>query len=177
MTRSYLERRRAELLTELAEVELAAGRHAAAVADLRRWCAEFPESEALASSLVIALYRSGDPIAALEECRAFVRRFSDEYGLDATRAFRQLEADVLNQDPRLDVPLALADPARLESDADELAQRPHCWSPTATRWRGPMPTSGPSNWLGVRNSPPLAGCPGSWRRCRLSASVGVSNRR
>ncbi len=123
MTRSYLERRRAELLTELAEVELAAGRHAAAVADLRRWCAEFPESEALASSLVIALYRSGDPIAALEECRAFVRRFSDEYGLDATRAFRQLEADVLNQDPRLDVPLALADPARLESDADELAQR------------------------------------------------------
>lgn len=123
MIRSYLERRRAELLTELAEVELAAGRHVAVVADLRRWCAEFPESEALASSLVVGLYRSGDPIAALEECRAFIRRFSQEYGLDATRAFRRLETDVLNQDQRLDAPLPLADPAALRKAAEQGARR------------------------------------------------------
>lgn len=104
MSRSYLESRRAELLVQLAEVELAAGRHGAVVADLRRWCAEFPESEALASSLVLALYRGGDQVAALDECRAFIERFSDEYGLDAGRAFRRLEADLLNQDPRLDAP-------------------------------------------------------------------------
>lgn len=104
MSRSYLESRRAELLVQLADVELAAGRHGAVVADLRRWCAEFPESEALASSLVLALYRGGDQVAALEECRAFTERFSDEYGLDAGRAFRRLETDLLNQDPRLDAP-------------------------------------------------------------------------
>lgn len=105
MTRTYLELRRAELLVELATVELAAGRHVAAVADLRRWCAEYPESEALASQLVIALYRSGDPVAALDECRAFSDRFSDEYGLDAGREFRRLENDLLNQHPRLDPPM------------------------------------------------------------------------
>ncbi|MFT4295116.1 MAG: BTAD domain-containing putative transcriptional regulator, partial [Micropruina sp.] len=108
VSRSYLESRRAELLGELAEVELAAGRHAAVVADLRRWCAEFPESEALASCLVIALYRSGDQVAALEECRAFIDRFSADYGLDAGRAFRRLETDLLNQHPRLDPPAQLA---------------------------------------------------------------------
>lgn len=110
VTRSYLESRRAELLVELAEVELASGRHAAAIADLRRWCAEYPESEALASCLVIALYRSGDQVAALDECRAFTDRFSTDYGLDAGRAFRRLENDLLNQHPRLDPPRPLAVP-------------------------------------------------------------------
>ncbi len=105
VTRSYLESRRAELLVELAEVELACGRHAAVIADLRRWCAELPESEALASSLVLALYRNGDQVAALEECRAFIERFSTDYGLDAGRAFRRLESDLLNQDRRLDPPV------------------------------------------------------------------------
>ncbi|MFT3971040.1 MAG: AfsR/SARP family transcriptional regulator [Micropruina sp.] len=105
VTRSYLESRRAELLVELAEVELASGRHAAVIADLRRWCAELPESEALASSLVLALYRNGDQVAALDECRAFIERFSDDYGLDAGRAFRRLESDLLNQDRRLDPPV------------------------------------------------------------------------
>ncbi|MFT3860369.1 BTAD domain-containing putative transcriptional regulator [Micropruina sp.] len=123
MMRSYLERRRAELLTELAEVELAAGRHVTVVADLRRWTAEFPESESLAASLVLALYRSGDPIAALEECRAFTARFADEYGLDASRGFRRLEADVLNQNPRLDAPLPLADHDSLARSARKDAQR------------------------------------------------------
>ncbi|MFT3833118.1 MAG: AfsR/SARP family transcriptional regulator [Micropruina sp.] len=107
VTRSYLQSRRAELLVELAEVELASGRHAAVIADLRRWCAEFPESEALASSLVLALYRSGDQVAALDECRAFTDRFSADYGLDAGRAFRRLEGDLLNQHPRLDPPVDL----------------------------------------------------------------------
>lgn len=105
VTRSYLQSRRAELLVELAEVELASGRHAAVIADLRRWCAEFPESEALASCLVLALYRSGDQVAALDECRAFTERFSADYGLDAGRAFRRLESDLLNQDRRLDPPV------------------------------------------------------------------------
>jgi DNA-binding SARP family transcriptional activator len=123
MMRSYLERRRVELLTELAELELAAGQHVAAVADLRRWTAEFPESEALASSLVVALYRNGDPIAALDECRAFIARFADEYGLDASRAFLGLEADVLNQDPRLDAPMPLASPAALAGAAADAAAR------------------------------------------------------
>ncbi len=105
VTRSYLESRRAELLVELAEVELASGRHAAVIADLRRWCAELPESEALASSLVLALYRNGDQVAALDECRTFTERFSADYGLDAGRAFRRLENDLLNQHPRLDPPV------------------------------------------------------------------------
>ena len=105
VTRSYLQSRRAELLVELAEVELASGRHAAVIADLRRWCAEFPESEALASCLVLALYRSGDQVAALDECRAFTERFSANYGLDAGRAFRRLENDLLNQHSRLDPPV------------------------------------------------------------------------
>lgn len=123
MMRSYLERRRAELLTELAELELAAGNHSGAVADLRRWTMEFPESEALASSLVIALYRSGDPIGALDECRSFITRFADEYGLDASRAFRRLETDVLNQNPVLDAPLPLASPAALAQSARDGADQ------------------------------------------------------
>lgn len=104
MTRTYLERRRGELLVELAQVELAAGRHTALVADVRSWSAEFPDSEALASALVLAEYRSGDPVAALADCRAFQEKFADQYGLDASRAFRTLETALLRQDPALDPP-------------------------------------------------------------------------
>ena len=79
MTRSYLNQRRAELLDQLALVELAAGRHHELIADIRRWCAEFPDSESLHTSLVIAQYRAGDPVGALESCRAFARRFDEDY--------------------------------------------------------------------------------------------------
>ncbi len=107
-TRSYLERRRSELLVELAEVELAAGRHHQVAADLRRWCDESPDSEALAAALVVALYRCGDQVAALEVCRRTMRRLAQDYGLDAGPRLRRIEAQVLAQDPALAAPAALA---------------------------------------------------------------------
>lgn len=104
-TRSYLERRRCELLVELADIELASGRHQQIAADLRRWSDELPDSEALATALVVALYRCGEQVEALEVCRRTVRRFAEDYGLDVGPALRRIEAQVLAQDPALDAPI------------------------------------------------------------------------
>ncbi|MGB6456651.1 MAG: BTAD domain-containing putative transcriptional regulator [Streptosporangiaceae bacterium] len=97
------------LATErLAECSLRLGRTAQAVVDLDRLTADHPLREEAWRLLALALYQSGrqgDALAALRRARA---RLAEELGIDPGPLLRQLEENILAQDPRLAPPLQSA---------------------------------------------------------------------
>ncbi len=86
------------------QAELAAGRHAAVVADLRQLVARHPLRERLRGQLMLALYRTGRQGAALAEFRAARQELLEEIGSDPGPDLRALHAAVLAQDPELHAP-------------------------------------------------------------------------
>lgn len=90
---------------DLFDVELALGRHANVVGELQRLVAQHPFRERLWASLVLALYRSDRQADALAACRAARKTFAAELGIDPGVRLRELEAQVLRQDPSLEPPI------------------------------------------------------------------------
>ena len=79
------------------DADLALGRHATLVAELRRLVAEEPLRERFWYQLALALYRSGqqaEALAAYREARDVLDR---ELGLDPGEELRELERAILNQ--------------------------------------------------------------------------------
>ena len=96
-----LEELRASTLADLIDLELAAGRHRAALAELERATRLDPYNERLRGQLMLALYRDGrqaDALRVYQETRA---RLADELGLEPTEQLRELERRILNHDPTL----------------------------------------------------------------------------
>ncbi|MGC5031279.1 BTAD domain-containing putative transcriptional regulator [Micromonospora sp. DT229] len=76
---------------------VAAGRHAAVLAELRQFVADHPVREAARAQLMLALYRAGrqtEALAAYDEGR---RILADEYGIDPGVQLRELHASILDQ--------------------------------------------------------------------------------
>ncbi|GAA3066756.1 AfsR/SARP family transcriptional regulator [Streptosporangium carneum] len=99
-----LEEQRAAAAEEAVEADLALGRDAEAVAELRCLVHEHPLRERLRAQLMIALYRSGrqaEALAAYQEAR---KALVDELGIEPGPALRDLETRILNGDPALDAP-------------------------------------------------------------------------
>ncbi|WP_455833645.1 BTAD domain-containing putative transcriptional regulator [Pseudarthrobacter siccitolerans] len=94
---------------DLAEVELALGRHNTLAGELQRLVSKHPFHERLWASLVVALYRSGRQADALAAARHARKVFMTELGIDPGMRLRELEALVLRQDTSLDVPAVNAD--------------------------------------------------------------------
>jgi DNA-binding SARP family transcriptional activator len=86
------------------EAELELGRGAELVAELEQLVAEHPLNERLRGQLMVALYRAGRQPEALEEFRAGRAALVEAFGLEPTPALKELEAQVLLQDPALDGP-------------------------------------------------------------------------
>jgi DNA-binding SARP family transcriptional activator len=86
--------------------ELATGRHAEAVGELERLVDRHPLRERLWELLITALYRSGRQADALAAYQRLRRTLADELGLEPSARLRQLEHDVLVQDPALAAPSA-----------------------------------------------------------------------
>jgi DNA-binding SARP family transcriptional activator/ABC-type branched-subunit amino acid transport system substrate-binding protein len=85
-----------------ARVEL--GQYDAAIAELRGLVAEDPYRERAWAALMLALYRAGRQADALD-AYAEARRISvADLGLEPAPALRELQAQVLAQDPALDLP-------------------------------------------------------------------------
>jgi DNA-binding SARP family transcriptional activator len=97
---SRLEALRLTALEERIDAELGLGLHAPLVAQLEALVAEHPLRERLARQLGLALYRSGRQADALEALRRARDRL-DELGLDPTAELRQLERDILQQNPEI----------------------------------------------------------------------------
>src|SRR4051812_26478889 len=106
-----LEELRLEAVEERLAAELAAGRAADLVGELRALVAEHPLRERLRGSLMLALYRAGRQADALEVMREGRRQLVDELGLEPGPELRRLEALILAHDPSLDAEATAAAPA------------------------------------------------------------------
>jgi DNA-binding SARP family transcriptional activator len=83
---------------------LRAGRHAELLHDLRAAVDADPADERLRGQLVLALYRAGQPAAALAAYAEARRWLAEELGLDPGPELRELERRVLSNDPALAAP-------------------------------------------------------------------------
>jgi DNA-binding SARP family transcriptional activator len=97
-----LEELRVEALEERIGAELSLGNHAAMVAELEQLVAAHPERERLHEHLMIALYRSGRQVEALDTFSRARRHLVDEYALEPSERLRDLHRAILAQDPALD---------------------------------------------------------------------------
>jgi DNA-binding SARP family transcriptional activator len=86
------------------EAMLQLGRHGAIVAELETRVAEHPLRERLRGQLMLALYRSGRQVEALEVYRRGRRLLADELGLEPGAELQRLERAILSQDASLDAP-------------------------------------------------------------------------
>lgn len=104
-----LEERYAAIAEESFDIRLGTGRAtctttAEVVADLHRHIAAYPLRERPRQQLMLALYRSGDPAAALRAYADARTYFRDVLGLDPGVELRRLQQAVLRRDPILDAP-------------------------------------------------------------------------
>lgn len=97
------------------------GRHAEALPELERLTTDEPHHEGFAALQMLALYRAGRQVEALEAYRDTARRLT-ELGLDPSEDLRRLERLILEQDERVAAPEQVAAdspstnlPARLTS--------------------------------------------------------------
>jgi DNA-binding SARP family transcriptional activator len=98
-----LEEIRLAALETRIEADLAVGRHAQLIPELQQLCFEHPTRERLAAHLVVALYRCGRQADALATYRATRARLVDEHGIEPGRELRELEQQVLVNDPALEL--------------------------------------------------------------------------
>jgi DNA-binding SARP family transcriptional activator len=124
------------------EAELALGRDSAVVPELRELAGAHPLRERLRELLMVALYRSGRQVEALDLYRSTRSELVETFGVEPGPGLQQLEQAILRQDPELapagrgslgrgelpgSVILAGRDPALLEAQlalAAPLARRP-----------------------------------------------------
>ncbi len=107
-----LEDVRLAAVEEWAEAELAAGGGDGLVPELERLVRAHPLRERLRARLMLALYRAGRQVDALESYREGRLLLAEELGLEPGEALQQLEGAILRHDPSLQP--AAAAPARPE---------------------------------------------------------------
>jgi DNA-binding SARP family transcriptional activator len=102
-TRAGLRQEMLTVLTECFAAELRLGRHASVIGEISAAVSEYPLDEALASQLMLCLYRShrhADAIAVFHRIKAGL---ADQLGLDPGPGLRQLYGDFLRNDASLDL--------------------------------------------------------------------------
>ncbi|MET0864600.1 MAG: BTAD domain-containing putative transcriptional regulator, partial [Nakamurella sp.] len=99
--------RLSEMLLAAQELRLEAmvllGESAAVAQEAAMLCSRHPLRESLRGILILALYRAGRQVEALEAYASVRRDLADELGVDPTPALRRLHAQVLRHDPSLDL--------------------------------------------------------------------------
>jgi DNA-binding SARP family transcriptional activator/tetratricopeptide (TPR) repeat protein len=101
-----LEEMRLSAAEERIEALLGLDRHADVQGDLEGLVAVHPLRERFRSQLMVARYRSGRTVDALDVFRDYREHLAEELGLDPSPALQKLERDILSQDPELDPPEA-----------------------------------------------------------------------
>jgi len=86
------------------DADLALGRGADLVPELKALSADQPYQERLRGQLMLALYRGGRQTEALEVYRATRRLLADELGIEPAGALQRLERAILVHDPSLAPP-------------------------------------------------------------------------
>jgi DNA-binding SARP family transcriptional activator len=97
-----LEEIRLAVLEQRVSADLALGRHAQLIPELEQLVAEHPLQERFRGQLMLALYGSGRQAEALEAYRQAREALVEECGIEPGPALRQLERQILEQDPALE---------------------------------------------------------------------------
>ena len=127
-----LEELRLAALERRIEADLALGRHADVVGELKELVSAHPLREGFRAQLMLALYRSGRQAEALEVYRDARRSLVEELGIDPSPALQELEQAILRQE----LPPAPKRPPRG-------GRRP---PPGARAGRGRSSRSAPQSW-------------------------------
>jgi YVTN family beta-propeller protein len=104
-----LEELRLNCVEQRIEMEIAEGRHTAVVGELEALIREHPMRERPRAHLMLALYRSGRQVEALDAYQDARRTLTEELGVDPSPELRELEKQILRQDASLDF-VATPDP-------------------------------------------------------------------
>jgi DNA-binding SARP family transcriptional activator/streptogramin lyase len=96
-----LEEERLAALEDRIEADLASGRHAAVVGELESLARQHPLRERVHEQQMLALYRSGRQVEALERYQQTRRELVDQLGVEPGPALRELERAILAHDPAL----------------------------------------------------------------------------
>ena len=86
------------------DADLVLGRHAELVGELRRLVEETPSRERVVAQLMVALYRSGRHVEALEVYERTRRDLEDELGLRPGEELQSLAGQIVRQEPHLRTP-------------------------------------------------------------------------
>lgn len=97
-----LEEMRLGVLERRIEADLALGRHADLIGELRVLTAASPLNENYCGFFITALYRSGNPGRALEEFRRLRGTLRTELGMEPSPKLQQLQQAILTRDPGLE---------------------------------------------------------------------------
>jgi DNA-binding SARP family transcriptional activator/DNA polymerase III delta prime subunit len=120
---------RLEALERRIEADLAVGRHAELVSELRVLTDTHPLRERLWAQLMLALYRSGRQADALQAFTRARERLVEELGIEPGPVLQRLQRAILTGDPALVVPPApvrpavLAKPSQLPVEAGDFVGR------------------------------------------------------
>lgn len=111
---TFLDERRLRAIELQVDVGLKLGKHAELVSKLKQLTAIHRFHESFHRSLMVALYRSGRCIEALEVCRTLRQAMIDELGLEPSLETRELQRAMINGDrsPDLAAPAIPAQPTR-----------------------------------------------------------------
>jgi predicted ATPase/DNA-binding SARP family transcriptional activator len=119
-----LEALRVDALEERFEAALAFGEHRELVSELRATLDENPFRERLWGHLMVALYRSGRQVDALEAFQEARRVLGEQLGLEPGPELRQLQEAILTHDPAIAaVPVAAPSRRSLPSPATSFVDR------------------------------------------------------
>jgi DNA-binding SARP family transcriptional activator/tetratricopeptide (TPR) repeat protein len=102
--REALERERLAVELDCNDLQLRRGQHAWLLAGLSSRAAAHSLDERLAGQLMLALYRCGRQVDALEHFRQMRVRLAEELGIDPGPALQRLHEQILTADPALAVP-------------------------------------------------------------------------
>ncbi|MCX4851492.1 BTAD domain-containing putative transcriptional regulator [Streptomyces sp. NBC_00893] len=175
-----LAEQRLDILQVRVEADLACGRHAALVPELRQSVREHPLREGLWGQLMLALYRSGRQAEALDAYRELHRLLADELSIEPSAQLCDLQLRMLRGDPRLDLPEA-GTGATTDTDADAEADTdtdtdahagPGGGADTGTRRQSRTESSRPAEGAAAR-----AGQPSAAPRQLPAAVAGFAGRR
>jgi DNA-binding SARP family transcriptional activator/energy-coupling factor transporter ATP-binding protein EcfA2 len=165
-----LEEQRLAALEARVEADLAIGRHAALVGELRQLVAASPTRQRLVCQLMLALYRCARQADALEAFHAVRRALAAEIGTKPGPELHRLQEAILRQDPALEPQPAVVE---LPRELDAAAAPPLTGRDAELAW---LRERWKRAWIGAGALVAVTGAPGVGKSRLIAELAGSTHR-